>query len=268
MTPCTIALTGLANRALFLDRLQLTMARQHRRSEPNYAVMFLDLDRFKSVNDSLGHACGDDLLVIMASRLRGCFLPEDTVARFGGDEFAVLVEEVADVADVSGMAERVQRDIRMPVEVYGHEVLVSASIGIAFGTLDHNTPEQVLRDADYAMYQAKANGHARHEVFDGSMHIHIAAQMQKERDLRNALEKKEFEVWYQPVYRLQNGEIEGFEALLRWKRCDGVYVPLQEFLPAAEETGLIVPIGLFVLEQVAKATGNMGQGAACEQAQN
>jgi diguanylate cyclase (GGDEF)-like protein/PAS domain S-box-containing protein len=243
-------LTGLANRALFLDRLQLTMARQQRHSQLNFAVMFLDLDRFKAVNDNLGHASGDELLVHMANRLRACFRPQDTVARFGGDEFAVLIEDVTNVSDVTTIAERAQHDIRLPVALNGHEVFVSASIGIAFGTLDHTSPEQVLRDADYAMYQAKSNGNARHEVFDGSMHVHVAAQMRKEQDLKEALENKEFEVWYQPIYRLANGEIEGFEALLRWRRPNGEFVPLLDFLPTAEETGIIVPIGLFVLEQV------------------
>src|SRR5277367_1676104 len=245
-------LTGLANRTLFLDRLQLTMARQQRHSQLNFAVMFLDLDRFKAVNDNLGHASGDELLVHMASRLRACFRPQDTVARFGGDEFAVLIEDVTNVSDVTAIAERAQHDIRLPVALNGHEVFVSASIGIAFGTLDHTSAEQVLRDADYAMYQAKSNGNARHEVFDGSMHVHVAAQMRKEQDLKTALEKKEFEVWYQPIYRLKTGEIEGFEALLRWRRPDGEFVPLQDFLPTAEETGTIVPIGLFVLEEVCR----------------
>ncbi|MGC2400291.1 MAG: EAL domain-containing protein [Acidobacteriaceae bacterium] len=245
-------LTGLANRTLFLDRLQLTMARQQRHSQLNFAVMFLDLDRFKSVNDNLGHASGDNLLVQMAARLRACFRPEDTVARFGGDEFAILLEDVTNISDVTRIAERAQHDICLPIEMNGHEIFISASIGIAFGTLDHTSPEQVLRDADFAMYQAKSNGHARHEVFDGSMHVHVAARMKKEQDLRIALENKQFEVWYQPIYRLATGEIESFEALLRWRQPGGEVVPMRDFLVTAEETGLIVPIGQFVLEQVCR----------------
>ncbi|HXP09515.1 MAG TPA: EAL domain-containing protein [Acidobacteriaceae bacterium] len=245
-------LTGLANRTLFLDRLQLTMARQQRHSELNFAVMFLDLDRFRAVNDNLGHASGDDLLVRMAARLRACFRPEDTVARFEGDEFAILLEDVTNISDVTRIAERAQHDICLPIEVNGHEIFISASIGIAFGTLDHTSPEQILRDADFAMYQAKSNGHARHEVFDGSMHVHVAAQMRKEQDLKKALENKEFEVWYQPIYVLASGEIEGFEALLRWRAADGSFVPAQDFLSTAEETGLIVPLGQFVLEHACR----------------
>jgi len=245
-------LTGLANRALFLDRLQLTMARQQRHSQLNFAVMFLDLDRFKAVNDNLGHASGDDLLVRMAARLRACFRPEDTVARFSGDEFAILLEDVTNISDVTRIAERAQHDICLPIELNGHEIFVSASIGIAFGTLDHTGPEQILRDADFAMYQAKSNGHARHEVFDGSMHVHVAAEMRKEQDLKSALDNKKFEVWYQPIYRLASGEIEGFEALLRWRAADGSFVPAQDFLSTAEQTGLIVPIGQFVLEQACR----------------
>jgi diguanylate cyclase (GGDEF)-like protein/PAS domain S-box-containing protein len=252
-------LTGLANRTLFLDRLKLTMARQQRHSKLNFAVMFLDLDRFKSVNDNLGQASGDELLVQMAARLRACFRPEDTVARFDGDEFAILLEDVTNISDVTRIAERAQHDIRLPIEMNGNEIFISASIGIAFGTLDHTSPEQVLRDADFAMYQAKSSGHGRHEVFDGSMHLHVAARMRKELDLKAALEKKELEVWYQPLYRLDTGELEGFEALLRWRQSGGEMVPMRDFLLTAEETGLILPIGQFVLEEACRQLSQWAQ---------
>ncbi len=225
--------------------------------------MFLDLDRFKAVNDNLGHACGDDLLVRMAARLRACFRPEDTVARFGGDEFAILLEDVTNISDVTRIAERAQQDIRLPVEMNGHEVFVSASIGIAFGTLDHTSPEQILRDADYAMYQAKSNGHARHEVFDGSMHVHVAAQMKKGAGPQDGPRKQGVRgLVSADLPAGKTGEIEGFEALLRWRRPDGEFVPLQDFLPTAEETGLIVPIGLFVLEQVCRQLSRWAEDPA------
>lgn len=249
------ALTSLANRALFLDRLQTTMARQQRRSEMKFAVMFLDLDRFKGINDSLGHAAGDALLVEVATRLQACFRPEDTVARLGGDEFAVLIEDVAGLSSLSGIAGRVQQEIRLPIEIYGQEIVISASIGIALGTHDHAASEQVLRDADYAMYQAKSRGHAHHEIFDGAMHVHIAHELEREQELKQALDAGDLKVWYQPIYRLHSREVEGFEALLRWQRR-GSPVPVKELLATAEETGLILPIGFHVLKEV---TGQIKQ---------
>lgn len=245
------ALTNLANRTLFLDRLQTTMARQQRRSEMKFAVMFLDLDRFKGINDSLGHAAGDALLVEVAARLQTCFRPEDTVARLGGDEFAVLIEDVAGPSSLSGIAARVQQEIRLPIEIYGQEIVISASIGIALGTHDHAASEQVLRDADYAMYQAKSRGHAHHEIFDSAMHVHIAHELEREQELKHALDAGEIEVWYQPIYRLGNRQIEGFEALLRWQRQSSP-VPVKELLATAEETGLILPIGFHVFGEVTR----------------
>jgi diguanylate cyclase (GGDEF)-like protein/PAS domain S-box-containing protein len=173
------SLTGLANRNLFLDRMQLVMARRGRRQDLQFAVMFLDLDRFKTVNDSFGHAYGDELLMKIATLLQACFRPEDTLARFGGDEFAVLMEDVAGISDAVRIAERVQNDIRLPVEIYGNEVVVTASIGIAFAATDHTSPEQVLRGAEYAMYQAKSRGNAHHEIFDGFTHVLAAERGEK-----------------------------------------------------------------------------------------
>jgi len=243
------ALTGLANRVLFLDRLQQTMVRLQRRPDRNFAIMFLDLDRFKQVNDTLGHASGDALLLKISTRLQGCLRPQDTVARFGGDEFAILLDEVQSVSSAVRIADRIQHDVRQPVDVYGHEVFVSASIGIAMGSLEYGSGEQILRDADFAMYRAKANGKARYEIFDNSMHIRVTAQRQKEEQLREAMEQHQFEVWYQPVYRISGGEIDGFEALLRWRHPQRGIVPTSEFVGLVEDTGMILAIGQMVLEQ-------------------
>jgi len=243
------ALTGLANRVLFLDRLQQTMVRLQRRPDRNFAIMFLDLDRFKQVNDTLGHASGDALLLKITTRLQACLRPQDTIARFGGDEFAILLDEVQSVSSAVRIADRIQHDVRQPVDVYGHEVLVSVSIGIVMGSLEYGSGEQILRDADFAMYRAKANGKARYEIFDNSMHIRVTAQRQKEEQLREAMEQHQFEVWYQPVYRISGGEIDSFEALLRWRHPQRGIVPTSEFVGLVEDTGMIMAIGQMVLEQ-------------------
>jgi Amt family ammonium transporter len=237
------SLTGLANRVLFVDRLQLVMIRQQRRPERRFAILFLDLDRFKQVNDTLGHEGGDALLLRITERLKGCLRPHDSIARFGGDEFAVLLDEVQVAADAERVAERIQTAVREPVTLGGHEVQVSASIGIALGATEYATPEQIMRDADFAMYRAKANGKARHEVFDSGMVERAAVQKRVQAEIRTAVEQEQFEVWYQPVYRTATGELEGFEALLRWRHPERGYVPVGEFMQMAEETGLILPLG-------------------------
>lgn len=280
-------LTGLANRMLFLDRLQVAIAccsqgelKQIQKSSTqrpncqtgvlakknpterllsgdtysglalsNFAVMFLDLDKFKDVNDTLGHATGDEVLKTVAQRLRSCFRPQDTIARFGGDEFAILIENISNAVDVRRIAGRLERELAQPMHLDGHNFNLSASIGIVFGSTEHEFPEQVLRDADYAMYRAKSLGGSRYEIFDNFMQVHATTQQQKEQELRLAIEKREFEVWYQPVYLLKDGSIEGFEALLRWHRPDGSCVSFLELLPVAEETGLMIPIGREVIER-------------------
>jgi len=235
------SLTGLANRVLFLDRLQ-------RRPERNFAIMFLDLDRFKQVNDSLGHANGDTLLLKITERLQLCLRPHDTIARFGGDEFAVLLDEVASMEDTIRIAARIQAAVREPVDIAGHEVRVSASIGIVLGSPEYASAEQIMRDADFAMYRAKSNGKGRHEIFDNTMMARATVQKEMQSQLRDAVEQRQFEVWYQPVYNIARGEIESFEALLRWRHPLRGLVPVAEFMKIAEDTGMILPMGALALE--------------------
>jgi len=249
-------LTGLPNRALFMDRLRLAVGRAARNSKHLFAVLFLDLDRFKNVNDSLGHTVGDQLLVAIARRLETCLRHIDTVARFGGDEFAVLIDGVEDAGDAVRVAERLQREVTTPINVGGLEVFTSASIGIALSSTGYELPEDVLRDADTAMYRAKAAGKARHEIFDTAMHDRAVALLQLETDLRRAVERCEFVVHYQPIVSLSDDRIRGFEALVRWRHPDRGLLTPSEFISVAEETGLIIPLGLWVLRE---ACGQMAR---------
>jgi diguanylate cyclase (GGDEF)-like protein/PAS domain S-box-containing protein len=235
-------LTGLANRALFTDRLGMVLASRRRHGSLRFAVLFLDLDRFKNINDSLGHTTGDALLQGIARRLEKALRPGDTVARLGGDEFAILLSAVEDVADAIHVADRVQEVVTEPFIIGGHEVYVTTSIGIALSHPDTEKPEDILRDADIAMYRAKAAGRARYEVFDQEMHRHAVKLLSLENDLRRAIERDEFVMNYQPIVALDTGQIVGFEGLVRWNHPRrGLVVP-EQFIAIAEETGLIVPL--------------------------
>ena len=244
-------LTGLANRALFQDRVAHALDR-HRRDTDSVSVLFIDLDDFKTVNDSLGHACGDQLLRECAARLRHCLRPADTPARFGGDEFAILLED-SDEATHLDIAERILKAFEPPFALDDKEVFVHSSIGIATATLDDfasmTGPDTLLRNADTAMYIAKERGKARFEVFEPEMHEAATRRLELKVDMQRALENEEFELQYQPVIELSSGDISGFEALIRWNHpTRGIVAPL-DFIPLAEETGLIVPIGNWVLRK-------------------
>jgi diguanylate cyclase (GGDEF)-like protein/PAS domain S-box-containing protein len=242
------ALTGLPNRVLFLDRLDQAI-RRSRRHHPDRcaAVLFLDLDRFKLVNDSLGHHIGDELLKAVARRLLATLRPNDSVARLSGDEFTLLLDDVCDAREATMIAERVQQSLKVPFELEGRELFIDASIGIAVATAD-SAPHEVLRDADVAMYRAKADGKGRHAVFDAAMHEHVMRRLDMEGDLRRAIERRELEVTYQPIAQAATGRIVGFEALCRWPDGDGGVVEPADFLALAEETGLIVALGRRLLE--------------------
>ena len=242
-------LTGLPNRALFIDRLDHVLVRATRRTEQYFAVLFLDLDRFKVVNDSLGHLKGDQLLVAIAHRLRLCVRPDDTVARLGGDEFTILLEDLNHPADATRVASRILEALNDPVDLDGVDIYTSASIGIALGSTDYEKSIDLLRDADAAMYYAKSLGRSRYELFDSKMHVEAMSRLQLEIDLRRAVDNQEFMVHYQPIVSLRDSQIAWFEALVRWSHPLRGLVSPDEFIPLAEETGLIVSIDRYVLRE-------------------
>ena len=257
-------LTGLPNRALFLDRLERVSERGRRHNQSRYAVLFLDLDRFKVVNDGLGHLVGDELLKVIARRLLLCVRQEDTVARLGGDEFGILLSEPRDLADATRVAERVNASLLQPVHIGENEVFTSVSVGVALSQPGYTDPDEILRDADAAMYRAKSAGGMRYEVEGGALHTEAVQRLRMETELRRSMDRGELRLEYQPIVELLPGaglgasRLTGFEALVRWQHPErGLLMP-GEFLPLAEETGIILALDWWVLSQACEDAARWG----------
>ncbi len=245
-------LTGLPNRTLFLKRLTDATQRARRGEDGLFAVLFLDIDGFKDVNDSKGHHVGDEMLVMIARRLEECVRGGDIVARLGGDEFAILLERITDVRDAAVVAGRVQESLLAPLSIGGCEYVASASIGVSLSANANEQPEYLLRCADTAMYRAKNGGRGRYEMFDRAMHAEALTRLQIETDLRHAFERNEFFLQFQPIMGVQTGRIVGAEALVRWRHHDRGVVSPATFVPVAEDTGMVVRLGRWVLREACR----------------
>jgi diguanylate cyclase (GGDEF)-like protein len=242
-------LTGLPNRALFMEHLSMAVKRAKRRDDYRFAVLYLDIDRFKLVNDSLGHSVGDRLIEAFADRIQESLRDIDTLGRFGGDEFVILLEDIENYEYASGVADRLQQELKRPFMVKGKEVFAPASFGVVLNTREYDQPEDIIRDADAAMYHAKENGKAQYKIFDKTLHKKALHLLERETDLRKAIHRDEFENHYQPIVDLQTSCLVGFESLIRWNHPQLGLIYPDSFISIAEETGLIVPMTQMIAEQ-------------------